>query len=172
MAMTSQCLGEICLDTGEYQAANDNYERAIHFMEHIGWLPSWVNLNRIASAKAKVMLGEGAIDLEWLHSFVRDNKVRLYEGWMRRHLGEILLNIDDALISEAENLIKRAIEADGQNGVISHLGRDYALYAQLFKRKGDRGKAKEQLGRAIDIYKECGADGWVTRAEEELARLS
>ena len=32
-------------------------------------------------------------------------------------------------------------------------------------------KAKEQLGRAIDIYKECGADGWVTKAEEELARL-
>jgi hypothetical protein len=32
-------------------------------------------------------------------------------------------------------------------------------------------KAKEQLGRAIDIYKECGADGWVTRAEEELGRI-
>jgi hypothetical protein len=33
-------------------------------------------------------------------------------------------------------------------------------------------KAKEQLGRAIDIYKECGANGWVTRAEEEMAKLS
>jgi hypothetical protein len=33
-------------------------------------------------------------------------------------------------------------------------------------------KAKEQLGRAIDIYKECGSDGWVTRAEEELAKFS
>jgi hypothetical protein len=42
----------------------------------------------------------------------------------------------------------------------------------IFKRKGDREKAKEQLGKAIDIYRECGADGWMTRAEEELAKLS
>jgi hypothetical protein len=53
-----------------------------------------------------------------------------------------------------------------------HLGRDYAVYADLFKRKGDEFKAKEQLGKAIEIYKECGADGWVTKAEEQLERLS
>ena len=53
-----------------------------------------------------------------------------------------------------------------------HLGRDYAVYAELFKRKGDRATAKEQLGKAIDIYKECGADGWVKKAEEELEKLS
>jgi len=44
--------------------------------------------------------------------------------------------------------------------------------AELFKRKGDTFKVKEQQARATDLYKECGADGWVTRAEEELARLS
>ena len=53
-----------------------------------------------------------------------------------------------------------------------HLGGDYAVYAEFFKRKGDKEKAKEQLGKAIDIYRECGADGWVTKAEEELAKLS
>jgi class 3 adenylate cyclase/tetratricopeptide (TPR) repeat protein len=172
LAMTSQYLGEMCLDTGEFEAAKDHYERAIHFMEEIGWLPSWINLNRIASARAKVMLGEKAVDLESLHSYVRDNRITLYEGWMRRHLGEILLNMGDAIMSEAETLIKEAIEADDRNGVISHLGRDIAVYAELFKRKGDKEKAKEQLGRAIGIYKECGADGWVTKAEEELGRLS
>ncbi len=52
-----------------------------------------------------------------------------------------------------------------------HLGRDHGVYAELFKRKGDREKAKEQLGKAIDIYKECGSDGWVTRAEQEMVRL-
>jgi len=171
LAMTSQHLGEICLDTGKFQAAKTYYERAVHFMERIDWLPSWINLNRIAFARAKVMLGERAIDLESLHSYVHDNKIKLYEGWMRRHLGEILLNIDDAHRPEAENLINRAIEADCGNGVISHLGRDYAAYAELFKRKGDKGRAKKQLGKAIDIYKECGADGWVTKAEEELAQL-
>jgi hypothetical protein len=53
-----------------------------------------------------------------------------------------------------------------------HLGRDYAVYAELFRRQGDRAAAKEQLGKAMDIYKECGADGWVTKTEEALAKLS
>ncbi len=52
-----------------------------------------------------------------------------------------------------------------------HLGRDYAVYAELFRRQGDRAAAKEQLGKAMDIYKECGADGWVKKAEEELSRM-
>jgi hypothetical protein len=41
----------------------------------------------------------------------------------------------------------------------------------LFKRKGDTSKAKENLSKAIEIYKECGADGWVTKAEEALAKI-
>ena len=39
------------------------------------------------------------------------------------------------------------------------------------RRKGDLANARERLGKAIDIYKERGADGWVTKAEEELAKL-
>ena len=52
------------------------------------------------------------------------------------------------------------------------LASDYALYAELFKRKGDQPKAKQNLTKAIEIFKECGADGWVERAEKELASLS
>jgi hypothetical protein len=53
-----------------------------------------------------------------------------------------------------------------------YLGRDYALYADFFKRDGDRLKARENLGRAIEILKECGADGWVEKYERELVALS
>jgi len=38
----------------------------------------------------------------------------------------------------------------------------------LFKRKGDLTKAQEILTKAIDIFKECGADGWVEKYEIEL----
>ena len=31
---------------------------------------------------------------------------------------------------------------------------------------------KEQLTKAIDLFRECGADGWVTRTEKALAELS
>jgi hypothetical protein len=44
-------------------------------------------------------------------------------------------------------------------------------YANLFKRKGDQSKAKETLGKAIEIFRECGADGWVEKFEKELSEL-
>ena len=53
-----------------------------------------------------------------------------------------------------------------------NLARDYALYAELYKRKGDLSKAGEKLRKAIEIFKECGAGGWVERYEKELARIS
>jgi hypothetical protein len=86
-------------------------------------------------------------------------------------IGHILMNIDDDHISEAEHWIQKAIEADQRNQMMFHLGRDYALYAQLFKRKGDTVKARENLGKAIEILKECRADGWVEKAEKELGAL-
>ena len=74
-------------------------------------------------------------------------------------------------MSEAEDWIKRAIEADKTNGMMWELGMDHRLYAELLKRKGDLSKAKENLNTAIGILKECGDDGWVTRYEEELAKI-
>jgi len=82
------------------------------------------------------------------------------------------LSIDDQHMNEAEEWIKKAIEADEINGTRWYLGRDYALYADLFKRKGDQSKAKENLNKAIEILKECGADGWVKKYEKELAAIT
>ena len=49
-----------------------------------------------------------------------------------------------------------------------HLGKDYALYSDLFKRKGDLSRARENLIKAVEIFKECGADGWVEKYERGL----
>ena len=46
-------------------------------------------------------------------------------------------------INVAKQAIQKAIEADKRNGMKWNLARDYALYADLFKRKGDLPKAKE-----------------------------
>ena len=48
---------------------------------------------------------------------------------------------------------------------------DHACYADWFKKKGDIKGAKEQLTKAIDIFRECGADGWVEKYEKELALI-
>ncbi len=52
-----------------------------------------------------------------------------------------------------------------------NLGMDYVLCAKLFKRKGDQSKAGKNLNKAIEVYKECGADGWVEKYESELLAL-
>jgi tetratricopeptide (TPR) repeat protein len=111
------------------------------------------------------------VNLESLYAYSQNNKIKAIEGWFQRYIGEILLNIDDQHMSEAENCIQKAIEADQRNRTMFLLGHDYTLYAELFKRKGDRLKAQENLGRAIEILKECGADGWVEKYEKELAAL-
>jgi len=59
-----------------------------------------------------------------------------------------------------------------KNGFRWHFAMDHACYADWFKKKGDIQGAKEQLTKAIDIFRECGADGWVTRTAKTLAELS
>jgi hypothetical protein len=81
------------------------------------------------------------------------------------------MNVDDGHQPEAQPWIQKAIEEDRRNGTRFCLGRDYALYAEWFKRNGDNSKARENLGMAIDILKECGADGWVEKYEKELTAL-
>jgi len=56
--------------------------------------------------------------------------------------------------------------------ILEHHFHPYVLRAKLFKRKGDQSKARENLIKAMEIYKECGADGWVEKCEKEPDALS
>jgi hypothetical protein len=47
----------------------------------------------------------------------------------------------------------------------------YAAYGELWKREGDAAKARESYRTAIEIFRECSADGWVKKYEVELAHL-
>ncbi len=84
---------------------------------------------------------------------------------------EQIITIDDHHISEAEEWMQKAIEAFKINGMKWQLGRGYALYAELLKRKGDHLDAKAKLGKAIELLDECGADGWVEKYQKELTEL-
>jgi class 3 adenylate cyclase/tetratricopeptide (TPR) repeat protein len=169
----AQCsLGDTYFDTKEYQKSKIHYEKTISLYDQIGFQSSWVNFVKICIARAKVMNNEKDINLESLYGHVQENKLRIHDGSIRRYIGQILLNIDDQHISDAEHWVKKAMETDNKNGMMFYLGQDYTLYADLLKRKGNKVKAKENLNKAIEIYKDCGADGWVKKAEEEMAELS
>ena len=98
-------------------------------------------------------------------------KHRIMEGSVVRYIGMALLHIDDQHVGEAEDWIKKAIKVNGTNDMRWSLGRDYAIHAELYRRKGDPSGAKENLIKAIYILRECGADGWVEKYEKELALL-
>ncbi len=164
-------LGYTYCDMGEYKKSQDCFGKIIPLLEQVRFFPFWMNPIKIALVRAKVMNNERDINLAELLKWHEDNRYAIFEGWMPRYIGEILLNIDDQHMAEAEDWVKKAMEADRRNGMMFHLGQDYAAYAELFKRKGDASKAKENLSKAIEIYKECGAGGWVTRTEEALAKI-
>jgi len=164
-------LGDIYFEKGNLQRSKEHFGKGILAFERNRLWPSWVGWGKVAIARSKVMNKEKDVDLESLYAHSKNNKTKAVEGCMLRYIGEILLNIDDQHLSEAEHWIQKATDADLENRTMFHLGRDFALYAELFKRKGDRSKARENLGKAIEILKECGADGWVEKYEKELTKL-
>ena len=170
-SLASFFLGETYFDRREYQKSQDYHGTAISLLEHCRVWPSITSSNKMALARARVMNNEKDIDLESIYEYEEENKMKLYDGMMARYISEILFHIDDQQMSEAEDWIKKAIETDKRNGTIWNLGRDYAHYAELFKRKCDQPKAKVNLRKAIDIFKECGADDWVKKYEKELLTL-
>jgi class 3 adenylate cyclase/tetratricopeptide (TPR) repeat protein len=171
-AVANSVLSEIYLDMGEYETSQLFSKRAISYWQHIGWGPSLIKWNEISIALAKVMGNEKDISLNEILKCYDDIKSIRVKGFTQNHIGKILLNVDDQHISEAENWIKISIETNQKYGMKWNLARDYALYADLFKRKGDLPKAKENMSKAIEIFKECGADGWVEKYEKALGALS
>jgi tetratricopeptide (TPR) repeat protein len=157
---------------GEYQKAQAHYEKGVLILERTRIYPFWANMWKVSLARSKVLNNDLDIKLSKIFDYHQKIGVRVHKGWAARHVAEILLNIDDQHISEAEGWVEKAIETDKRNYTMWSLGGNYALYAQLFRRKGDRLKAKKNLAKAIDIFKECGADGWVKKHEEEMAALS
>jgi hypothetical protein len=67
-----------------------------------------MDLDKIGIPRVKVMNDEKDIDLESLYGCKADSKLKELDGWTRRYIGEILLNIDDQDMSQAEDWIKKA----------------------------------------------------------------
>jgi len=170
-SLTQMNLARIHFVNGKYEASAYCFRQALAFAENVRLYPCYINRLRIALAMAKVMSKDKDVDLELLRNYACGIKTPLDEAWASRYMAQILMNIDRDYMPEAETWIRKAIEADRQNGMMFHLGKGYTLYAELFRRKGDQSKVKETLGKAIEIFKECGADGWVEKYEKDLDEI-
>ena len=105
-------LGEIYHARRDFQEAVGHYEEAIRLRERSELWPSWPTLGKTGLALSKIMNGEQGVDLESLCRDVIKSKPKLWEGWIRRNLGESFLNIDGQHFPEAQHWIEEAIEAD------------------------------------------------------------
>jgi len=86
--------------------------------------------------------------------------------------GKFLINSDYYDLAESEKWIRNTIKINKQVRFNFCLGQNHALYSEFFKRQNNLPQAREQMNKAIDIMRECGADGWVERYEKELAELT
>lgn len=163
-------LGLLHTDMGKYQIAQDYYEKAILILESNKLTPSWKSNLKSSLIRSKVLSNDVEIGLLELFANFENIKLKVCKGWTASIIGEVLLNtnIDS---SEAEIWIKKAIEAHKSNDMYWFLAKDYTIYAELFKRKRDLQKTRENLSKAIEIFRECGADGWVENYEKELVEL-
>jgi DNA-binding CsgD family transcriptional regulator len=76
-----------------------------------------------------------------------------------------------ALVSggeKAETLFCEAIDRLGRARLRVELGRAHLLYGEWLRRHGRRRDARDQLGRAHEIFDSCGAAAFAERARTEL----
>jgi len=97
------------------------------------------------------------------------NTLKVTEGAIDAITADILIQLDPGYIPEAEILVQAAIAADERNQTQWFLGQDYLVYAKLCRKKGDMPAARIKMSRAIGIFEECGADGWVRILEKQMA---
>jgi tetratricopeptide (TPR) repeat protein len=162
-------------DLGNYGMAKKYHQQCVSIIEDARFLPSWLNCHRLWVKNHRILNREPDIDIHKLDELIKGHgksKFAMSKSFGSRCIGEIYLHIDDNHMFEAETWIRRSIDFDAMHGIPWNIGKDYALYADWFKKKSDIQGAKEQLTKAIDLFRECGADGWVTRMEKASAELS
>jgi len=170
-AIARWIFAEVYFEAGEYQQSLHHYQVTVQLQKHGKAHASWMAVNKIGAEMAALRAGNKDIDMEVLNRYAAEGRYTWAKAWKTRFIAGILLNSDTHHFRKADNWIRKAIQAAEQNHMMWHLAKSRVLYAEFFKRKGDTLKAGKQLSRAIEIFRECGADGWVEKYEKELAAL-
>ena len=165
-------LGDIYFDLRRYDKSIEAYQKAFSFLEKRRFGPSWLTLTKVAITRARAVRGDSEISLDEVLKYYGQNKNRAFAGWIAQYTAETLFHLSDPLTSQARSWADKAIELDRQNGTRLLLGRDYLLSSRIWNRTGDQAKAREELVQAIEIFKQCGAEGYLKKANQELAVLT
>jgi len=169
-AETTAMLGHLSVEKGDYAKSQAYYNEAISIYDTLHNHKEKISCE-ISLARIKAQAGQDVNLTEVFEKF-ESHKTKVSESKRIRDIVIILLHIDEARWSEAEEWLLKAISHDRTYGMKPYLAYDYALYADLYKRQNNLPQAREQMKKAIEITRECGADGWVKRYEKELVEMS
>jgi class 3 adenylate cyclase/tetratricopeptide (TPR) repeat protein len=164
-------LAHIYFFSGQFKDATLSVTSWLSTMKEMGHVLGWQAYGNVFLQRIIItMIGKSTQTFDPTVSR-SEKKVKLTEGICEATIADILIKLDKKFIPEAEAAVEKAIAADTRNGTRWFLGQDYAVYADVCKAKGDMAGARANLNKAIDIYRQCGADGWVKRYESQLASM-
>ena len=163
--------GELCFFRGENEKAAYHYNQARITTEQKRVIPSWAILNQVKMLQCKATQNKKDIPVEALFECARLNKLRINDGIIANSIADILMNLAPQYFAVSEEWLNQAILINRKYGNNWRLAGDYALYALLCKKQNNQLMAKENLKKAITIYGECEASGWVEKYKFELASL-
>ena len=158
-------LGLIKFDMLDYESSIKFHNLSLSRFQSAKIFPSFHNFNKLAILRAKVFQNQEDTDPSKLLQYEENNQFKIFEGWIPHLIAEILLKQEYTKLSEAENWIRKAMDANQRNDMRWLLARDYTVYAEIFRRRDEQKNAKENFSKAIEIFKKCGADGWVGKFE-------
>lgn len=162
-------LAQAFIETGDYEKAKEYCHKFDLITERAGTDQGDIGP---LEAYAKFMTNEQNIDLDILRKAGDKYEIPLYKGLLQYGVSRVFLNLDETYTNETEEWINKTIETCQKNGTIHDLGRVFRLKAELYTRKDDLVEAEVNFHRAIDIMRECGAEGWVEKYAKELAEIS
>ena len=158
--------------TQRYKEAIEFYNQTISTIKEMGQFHQWTPYHKLSLERA-IQTDCGTISPGFdPATYRRENKFKVTEGIIEVTIADILIKIDPQFIPEAEASVRAAIAADERNQNRWYLGEDYTVYSEVCRIKGDVPMARAHLMKAIEIFRECGADGWVEKYEKELASLA
>jgi tetratricopeptide (TPR) repeat protein len=164
-------LGDLYADLGKYEKALNHYRRAIDIAAEIGFWRSSAYTWEISTERTKVLSGSKSLEKNYLYEKYKKINLEIFKGLNARHIAEILFFSQDPDFSEVEHWIMKAVSLNEKNGAVWQLGRDFAFYARLNLKTDARKKARENMSKAIEIFRNCSANGWVEKYEKDLSEI-
>jgi tetratricopeptide (TPR) repeat protein len=163
-------LGHVHFVLKRYRECINQYVIAEQIWKECDGLPSLVRYIQLATILARVCSGKEKVEKEFLFQVASQNRLALHEGSVWRCVSNILIYGDGGALADAQYAIERAIEADARNGTKWSLAMDHATYAYILGKGQHLRESQENLDKATDIFRKCGAEGWAQRlGGEKLA---